>query len=368
MSLRKRGGKWHFRIKVNGKEYAETTGLAATKRNMRKARQLESKILDALLEGRAPVRRVAVRDFPSAVKDFLTWAKAHYQDHPNSYKRVKTSLASALAFFGTAPVSLIDPARVEQYKAWRVGEHAVRNITVRHDLHALSKFFAYAMLQNWTTTNPIRQVDIPSDKDAVRIHVLTPIEEKEYFRRARKHPDLYDVACLILNQGMRPEEVTVLAKVNVNLKQGQLQITRGKSTASRRTLDLTTESRRILSRRMRGGSQWVFPSKRNPGRHIGRLNSTHDRLVRNAAREGVKINWVLYDLRHTFATRLAQSGVDLVTLAAILGHESLRLVQKYVHPTAAHKKAAMARYDRVLRGAAKKSHRGAYSLRNSSRE
>ena len=45
---------------------------------------------------------------------------------------------------------------------------------------------------------------------------------------------------------------------------------------------------------------------------------------------------------------MAQNGVDLGTLAAILGHNSLRVVQKYIHPGAAHKKAAMERYEGVL--------------------
>ena len=40
----------------------------------------------------------------------------------------------------------------------------------------------------------------------------------------------------------------------------------------------------------------------------------------------------------------AEGGTDLATLAAILGHGSIRMVQAYVHPTAEHKKAAMARY------------------------
>ena len=60
---------------------------------------------------------------------------------------------------------------------------------------------------------------------------------------------------------------------------------------------------------------------------------------------------VLYDLRHTFATRMAQAGIDLATLAAILGHSSIRMVQKYVHPTAEHKKSAMLRYEIELQRA-----------------
>jgi site-specific recombinase XerD len=45
---------------------------------------------------------------------------------------------------------------------------------------------------------------------------------------------------------------------------------------------------------------------------------------------------------------MAQAGVDFATLAAILGHSSLRVVQKYVHPTADHKRRAMQTYEQGL--------------------
>jgi hypothetical protein len=57
-----------------------------------------------------------------------------------------------------------------------------------------------------------------------------------------------------------------MAAVGLNVERGQLQVVEGKTAAARRTLDLMTESRRILAARMGGDSAWVFPSKRNPGK------------------------------------------------------------------------------------------------------
>ena len=147
--------------------------------------------------------------------------------------------------------------------SWRV-----RNITLRHDLHALSKFFGYAVKQRWTRENPMLNVEIPSDADAVRMHILTPDEEKHYFSRAAKHMDLHDLGRLMLNQGMRPDEVTSLHRNDIDLVRGQLHIRQGKSSAARRTLDLTSESRQILALRTSGNSMWIFPSPTNPGHHI----------------------------------------------------------------------------------------------------
>lgn len=356
MSLRDRNGIWNYRFKLDGREYSGTTDLAATKQNMRAAQDRESKHRQELREGRRPLRPIQVREFNEAARSFLEWAKMEYRAHPNSCRRIATSLTSAKQFFGRAPVSLINPGRLEEYKAWRVNDHGIRDITLRHDLHALSTFFGYAVKQRWAVDNPVRHVTIPSDADAIRIHVLTLEEEREYFVRAAKQGDLNDLGRLILNQGMRPEEVTSLRKSDVDLDRGQLRVIGGKSPAARRTLDLTTESRAILARRMAGDSMWIFPSSRNPGEHIKRVNGAHDRVCAEASKSGVAFAFVLYDFRHTFATRIAQAGIDLATLAAILGHSSIRLVQRYVHPTAEHKRSAMHQYDEFMKDAENADH------------
>ena len=119
MPLRNRGGKWHYRFRVDGKTYDGTTGLAATKQNKTKASMMEMEYRQALLEGRRPARRLTIREFTDAADDFLKWAKAEHHSHPQTYKRLATSFTSLTEFFGRRTVGLIDPALVDRYKTWR---------------------------------------------------------------------------------------------------------------------------------------------------------------------------------------------------------------------------------------------------------
>ncbi len=148
MALRKRGRMLHYRFKLDGKEYTGSTGLAATRQNETEAHQIEADHRKALLEGRRPLRRVVVRQFSDAAKEFLEWVEVEHREHPNSYRRICTSFSSARDFFASEPVSMINGGRIEAYKCWRVREHKVRDVTLRHDLHALSKFFGYAIKQH----------------------------------------------------------------------------------------------------------------------------------------------------------------------------------------------------------------------------
>ena len=63
---------------------------------------------------------------------------------------------------------------------------------------------------------------------------------------------------------------------------------------------------------------------------------SHDTVVRKLG-----LGFRLYDLRHTFGSRAAMAGVDLPTLKELMGHSSITLTMRYVHPTPAHKKEAI---------------------------
>ena len=71
------------------------------------------------------------------------------------------------------------------------------------------------------------------------------------------------------------------------------------------------------------------------------------KLARIADKTGVALKWYIYDFRHTFAARFAERTRDLVALAAILGHSTLKMVMRYVHPSAEQQRRAMELYQQA---------------------
>jgi integrase len=346
MALENRRGIWHVRAQVCGKKIHRSTGLPATAANRRVAAALEVRLREeASLEARFGVKAVEHRTFKSACQEFVEWLAVEHKK-TSTYRNYSLNMRIAERYFGDASVAGIRSGDVEQFKVWRTAS-GVKPATVRFALITLSKFFAYAKRRGWCEVNPVSEVKKPSDRDSARTRVVTPEEEKRYFASAAlTNPTLHDVARLILLQGMRPHEVLNLKAEDVDLERQELHIAAGKTPSARRVLHLAAESRTILAERINSGAGFLFrPTKRDRGKPMSYpgLIVAHSR---NCRRAGVK--FLLYDLRHTFATRMAEFGTDIPTLAALLGHSSLRIVQRYIHPSAEHKRAAMAAYDNAL--------------------
>ena len=62
-----------------------------------------------------------------------------------------------------------------------------------------------------------------------------------------------------------------------------------------------------------------------------------------------------HDLRHTFATRLVEKGVDLITVKNLLGHSTVKVTERYTHPNQKLKKEAVEALVQTDKRAPKKS-------------
>jgi hypothetical protein len=81
------------------------------------------------------------------------------------------------------------------------------------------------------------------------------------------------------------------------------------------------------------------PKTKNIGvGHIGSLKKAHEALIRKHFKDSP---FVLYDLRHTFATRQVQLGTELTVLSALMGHSNVTTTMRYIHPARQQKVEAI---------------------------
>jgi integrase len=218
----------------------------------------------------------------------------------------------------------------------------LRPATINRELACLKILFN--RFEDTVPRNPVRKVKFLAE-DNEQMRVLTAEEEKLYLLAASQ--PLRDIATLMLETGMRPEEVCRIRRENVHLEQGYLFNPFGKTKAARRKVPLTARATAVLARRLeKAKGDFVFPG-RATDQPIVKANAAHAGTLSRIKRIRLEVNekaiprFRLYDLRHTWATRAAMAGIDLVTLAAMLGHSRIQMVLRYAHPTEEHQFAAM---------------------------
>jgi site-specific recombinase XerD len=188
--------------------------------------------------------------------------------------------------------------------------------SVNRKLAALKSAFSLAVRNKKADINPAKEVKLFKENNA-RIRFLTEEEETRLFSvLPKKYKPLVTVA---IHTGLRKTEQLSLKWTDVDFKLGQITVRESKPGKSRvipmnDTVE-TTLSR--LPRRIR--NPFVFVGRKAGGR-LKDLPNDWEELLLTAKIEDFR--W--HDLRHTFASRLVMSGVDLYTVCRLLGHQDIK--------------------------------------------
>ena len=335
---------WWYKFVYDGVAYAASTKT----RSRRDAEGIASKARLDVIEGKYDIKRQkATPLFKDAMARFLAHVRQTHAEHPNTAKRYETSSILLIEAFGSKKLHQITPDDVAKYQTWRLTQgrrrrgkgqgsrdtgKPCRPATANGDLACMRAMFNYFISLDIVSSNPVSRVKFPPANNE-QMRVLS-LEEERLYLAACPQP-LHDLAVMMIETGMRPEELYRLRVEHVSLEEGYVFNPKGKSKAARRKLPLTRRAADLLKTRLDG--EYVFPDADDPAQPMGKINNAHNAALK---RSGLP-HFRLYDLRHTFATRATEAGVDLVTLAALLGHSKIQMVLRYAHPQAEHKAQAI---------------------------
>jgi integrase len=330
MGLYRRGKIFWFTISYKGKRIQGSTDTD----KKRLAEQRYAKVLTDIQDGRWFENQAKKR----RLKEMIDRFEKEVTSYKNTIQqaRDKSIFRHLLSYFGEN-VTLEDVEyKVGGYEHFRRGQITKRNMppdsgTIRKELCLLRRMFNVARKQwRWKIANPVSDIELPKDSSR-RLRYLKADEYEKILTALEDFEDawLKPVVLIALDTGLRKANLCDLTWDQVNLFNRSIFIEAEKmKNADYHGVPLTDRALETLKelQKVKCISNHVF---HDDGKKLypQKVQRAFRRLLKKAKVEDFRF----HDMRHTFASYLRQRGVDLHTIATLLGHKDLRMTQRYAH-------------------------------------
>jgi integrase len=344
MSVFKREGSpfYQYDFVFMGRRFWGSTKL----RNRKAAERYENKMREKLAQSRGGILEPEPPPlFGGFASEFLSRTKAELR--PKAWKRYQVSLKALRPWFDAKRLDEVRADEIERFKQARLQKGCSAS-TVNRDLACLRRILSFALRLDLIATTPFVSKKVRFLKERGRERILTFEEERRYLKAARN--PLRDVATLILEMGLRPEEACSIRRENIHLSSVPpfLHVPGGKTKNAKRDVVVTERAGQILRRRLlQAKGDFIFPARVGRGfdwsRPMGELHPAHYQALEDSK---IKPAFQIYDLRHTYGTRAIESGTNPLTLMRLMGHQDLKTTMRYVHLSKGHLVEAQVRIER----------------------
>ncbi len=320
---------------VNDRRKREKIGssrkLAETVLSKRKVEIAEGKFLDVVKK-----ERVKFEDF---AQEYLN---IHSKQHKKSWKTDFYLIKDLERFFKGKYLYTITPQDIEHFKMERLKEtvgsketdnpKTVSTATVNRQLDTLRGILNKAIAWGKLQTSPMKSVQylkVPRGR-------LRFLEKEEIVKLLSNcGTNLRPIVVLALFTGMRRGEILGLKWHDIDVKRNIITLLDTKN-GEKREVPMNEQVKTALIRvRKHPDTAYIFCNEKGvPVHDIRKSYST-------ALRKSGITNFRFHDLRHTFASQLVMSGVDLNTVRELLGHKDMTMTLRYSHLAQSHKQRAV---------------------------
>jgi integrase len=328
---------------IHGKRVQESTGTTSktVAKEYEKSRRAELERAAAGMPTEQKANRI--RCVNEIVKSYL---KGYELNHRAKSVLFATGrLEHIKRLLGTVLLPDLTEERIRGYIRQRQSEK-VSGRTINMELGELSRSIG----QPWSLLWPkVRKLE--ERKDVGR--ALKPEEQKRLLDALKgcQAPHLPIFVPLLMLSGMRAGEALSLTWGQVDLMANSITVGRAKTASGTgRVIPINGDLAEILASHWSAfvetfgrpqAEHFVFaygsPLPTDPTRHVIDIKHGWETLRKRA-----DVSCRLHDLRHTFATRLAENGVSESTMLALMGHMSRSMLERYSHIRMAAKRDAVA--------------------------
>jgi integrase len=212
---------------------------------------------------------------------------------------------------------------LRQHRAKMLGSGDYQPATVNRYFSALRRMLTLAVQDGVLDRHPMKGLKFLPEPQKDRFFSDDELEHLKGFLA----PEEWRAAAIALGTGMRLSEQFGLQWKHINEEARTISIPLPKGNKTRR-IPISDEVMELL-REQFSASPWLFPDPMDPTRPQAPYPIS-DRFSDRLIQAGVQgASW--HTFRHTFASRLLQKGVDIVTVSRLLGHSTIQTTMRYLH-------------------------------------
>lgn len=325
MGVFQRNDNWHIRYTFRGRRIRKKIGSSKTlaENALRKIKLeiAEGKFLDIKKE-----QKIKFEDFADE------YIEIHAKPNNRSWKRsVLPNMKVLKRFFAGKYLCEVTHLMGEKFKIERRKE--VSAGTVNRGLALLKSMFNRAIeWKKFDGVSPVKAVKLFPESNA-RLRFLEKEEIPIFIENCSEN--LRPIVILALNTGMRKSEILNLKWRDVDYRRELIYLYQTKNGEKREVPVNEVVKTMLIKILKHPDSPYVFPNE------VGKPFTNIRKSFFTALKKSGIVDFRFHDLRHTFASHLAMSGVDLNTIRELLGHKSLEMTLRYAHLSPNHKKRAV---------------------------
>lgn len=195
--------------------------------------------------------------------------------------------------------------------------------------------------------SPTKRVKLPSFNNE-RQRFLTHTEADAVLKAVReKSEPLYQMSMISLYAGLRASEIFNLTWGDVFIDSGYLVLkdTKGGKSGFAYLTDELKQMFAEMRKIHKHNTDLIFVARE--GKKVTSISNTFDRVIEDLGlNEGIydrRQRVVFHTLRHTYASWLVQSGVDLYSVQKLMRHSNSKMTERYSHLGDNHLQAAVRR-------------------------
>jgi site-specific recombinase XerD len=222
----------------------------------------------------------------------------------------------------------VDEISIDQVKDFLQYVIETKKVSVSYINQVIS---AVKILQHDVLGNEWEPIRIKRPRRVQKLPVVLSKEEVKSLIETTRNLKHRAILAVIYSAGLRISELTSLQPSDIDSDRKQIRVL-GKGNKYRYTL--LSENMLVMLRiywRAYRPVRYLFEGQKK-GQPVSA--STIQQVFKNGCKKsGIKKPASVHCLRHSFATHLLESGVNLKIIQSLLGHSSLRTTSIYLHVT-----------------------------------